>query len=418
MIRVAMISEHASPVATLGSTDCGGQNVYVDQISRGVAELGYTVDIYTRADEPGRTNTFEWSPGVRVVPVKAGPVEPIPKDRIWGHIDEFLTNSRQLIDRHGPYDLIHGNFWMSGWVGARLRRDRDVRLVQIFHALGAIKRHYQGEADSSPPERCAVERAVLKASDSIIAQCPAEVDDLASLYGADETKVRVVPSGVDLSRFYPLERAEARRRLGLSRQERIIVYVGRLLPRKDVANLIEALAIYRDQAGAGLGQTHLIVVGGETDGPCLDQEPEMRRLIQLANSCDVSSHVSFVGRKPSDQLCWYYSAADVFVTTPWYEPYGLTPLEAMACGIPVICSAVGGITFTVDDGVTGFLVPPRRPELLAKRLARVLADDELRHELGRNARRRVVDNFGWSTVARRTADVYAEVLHAAELSIS
>jgi glycosyltransferase involved in cell wall biosynthesis len=246
MSRIAMISEHASPVATLGSTDCGGQNVYVDQISRGVAALGHLVDIYTRADDTGQTRPLVWSDGVRVIPVRAGPVRPIPKDEIWPYIGELLANTRRLIERYGPYDLIHGNFWMSGWVGAQLRRGLDVRFVQIFHALGAIKRLHQGEADSSPAERSDVERAVLDAADCIIAQCPAEVDDLVSLYQANAAKIRVVPSGVDLSRFSPLDRSEARRQLRLSLDERIVVYVGRLLPRKDVANLIEALAVVRD----------------------------------------------------------------------------------------------------------------------------------------------------------------------------
>jgi D-inositol-3-phosphate glycosyltransferase len=416
--RIAMISEHASPVAMLGSTDCGGQNVYVDQVSRGVAGLGHAVDIYTRADWPGHTEPFVWSSEVRIIPVIAGPVTPIPKDQIWSHIDEFLSNTRRLVDRHGPYDLIHGNFWMSGWIGAQLRRDRDVRLVQIFHALGAIKRLYQGEADSSPAERFDVERAVLDAADRIIAQCPSELEELAALYGADRSRIRVVPSGVDLDRFFPLDRLEARRRLGFSPDERIVVYVGRLLPRKDVANIIEALAVWREGRASPFGKPRLVVVGGETAGPRLDQEPEMQRLMAVADARGVSSQVTFVGRKPSDALRWYFSAADVFVSTPWYEPYGLTPLEAMACGTPVVCSAVGGITFTVDDGRTGFLVPPRRPDVLAERLSLILGDNCLRDELSRNARQRVVDNFTWSTVARRTANVYEELSRATGISVS
>jgi glycosyltransferase involved in cell wall biosynthesis len=413
MSRIAMISEHASPVATLGSTDCGGQNVYVDQVSRGVAKLGNRVDIYTRVDNPNQSRPFEWSDGVRVVPVRAGPARPIAKDVIWSHLDEFLANTRELMAALGPYDVIHGNFWMSGWVGAQLRRELDARFIQIFHALGAIKRLHQGEADTSPADRCEVERAVLDVADRVIAQCPAEVDDLVSLYGADTAKLRVVPSGVDLARFFPLDRNEARHELRLSPDERIVVYVGRLLPRKDVANLIEALAILRDHSVGLRRHVRLIVVGGETVGPILDQEPEMCRLIQLALARDVAPQVTFVGRKPSDYLRWYYSAADVFVTTPWYEPYGLTPLEAMACGIPVVCSGVGGITYTVADGVTGFLVPPRQPKPLADRLANVLADDKLRLALGRSARRRVVEDFSWSTVALRTAEVYRELARAA-----
>lgn len=407
MPRIAMISEHASPLATPGSTDAGGQNVYVDQVSRGVARLGFEVDVFTRADHPGAVASIGLAEGVRLIPVVAGPLAPLSKDQIWQHIGQFLVETERLADENGPYDLIHGNFWMSGWIGAQLKQRLGLPFVQIFHALGAVKRRYQGQADTSPVERCEVERAVLHAADLVIAQCPGEVAELVALYGADEHRLRVVPSGVDLSRFFPIARAEARRKLGLPDHERILVYVGRLLPRKDVANLIRSLAVLRRRP---VPPFRLVVVGGETTDARLDREPEIRRLIGIAEDLGVTHLVTFVGRRSSDQLRWYYSAGDVFVSTPWYEPYGLTPLEAMACGTPAVCSAVGGITFTVVDGVTGFLVPPREPEALADRLALILGDDELRQRLARNARRRVTELFTWSTVSRRTADVYQELL--------
>lgn len=452
MRRVAMISEHASPVATMGSADCGGQNVYVDQVSRGLARLGWQVDIFTRADTPDLA-PISWSEGVRILPVKAGPLAAIPKDDIWPHIEEFLQSAEDLFPRYGPYDLIHGNFWMSGWVGARLKQTHGIPLVQIFHALGAVKRKYQGVADTSPSDRLAAERFVVQSADLLLAQCPTERAELIELYDADPARVRIVPSGVDLERFYPVPRDEARRVLGLSSAERIAVYVGRLLPRKDVANVVEAFGLLMGQgadteagriggdqvegeclatlavrqpgrsawierpsqggsrvAGSQRRNYRLLVVGGETPDADLTREPEMRRLIARAAELGVGDRVTFVGRRPSDCLRWYYSAADVFVTTPWYEPYGLTPLEAMACGTPAVCSGVGGITFTVVDGETGYLVPPRRPDLLAEKLDLVLGDDIHRARLARNAWRRVQGEFTWATVAERTARVFAEVL--------
>jgi glycosyltransferase involved in cell wall biosynthesis len=406
MRRIAMISEHASPIANMGSTDCGGQNVYVDQVSRGLARLGYAVDVFTRADDPAELAPRDWCGGVRIIPVPAGPLAPIPKDAIWRHIEEFLASTERLATQYGPYDLIHGNFWMSGWVGAQLRGTWKVPFVQIFHALGAIKRLHQGGADTSPGDRYEVERAVLGVADRVIAQCPSEVDELVSLYGADEARLRIVPSGVDLERFRPVEKESARRELGLSADDQIAVYVGRLLPRKDVANVIEAFGLL----DGSVPRARLVVVGGETEGPDLDREPEMQRLITVAEACGVRDRVTFVGRRASNQLRWYYSAADVFVTTPWYEPYGLTPLEAMACGTPVIAAAVGGIAFTVADGETGFLVPPRSPEQLVAPLRSVLNNRDLRERLARNALRRVEEQFTWTAVARNTADVYAEVL--------
>lgn len=418
MYRVAMISEHASPIANMGSADCGGQNIYVDQVSRELGRLGFQVDVYTRADSPDLAPRA-WRDGVRIIPVAAGPLSPIPKDEIWPHIDEFLAETDRLGQIYGPYDLIHGNFWMSGWVGGHLKPRWRVPFVQIFHALGIIKRIHQGDADTSPPDRRAAEDYVLDTADRVIAQCPSEVDELARYYDADVTRIRVVPSGVDLARFSPIPCDEARAALGLDPDEKILAYVGRLQPRKDVANVIQALAALRDR---DLGQlpfsrVRLLVVGGETEEADLAREPEMRRLIGIAENLGVRERVTFTGRRPSDKLRWYYSAADVFVTTPWYEPYGLTPLEAMACGTPAICSAVGGITFTVADGETGFLVPPRAPEVLAERVASILTEEEVRGRLAHNARRRVEEQFTWSTVAKNTAKVYGEVLGTYALSV-
>ncbi len=407
MPRIAMISEHASPIAVPGSTDVGGQNVYVDQVSRGLAGLGYLVDVYTRADDSSILPVRHHAPGVRVIAVTAGPRQPIPKDAIWSYIEEFRASTESLAREHGPYDLIHSNFWMSGWVGAQLKTQWRVPLVTIFHALGSVKQRHQGAADTSPSERCDVERGVLAASDRVISQCPDEVDELISFYGADRSRIRIVPSGVDVDRFRPICRGEARHALSLSTDERLIVYVGRVLPRKDVENVIRAVARLREQSRRPV---RLIVVGGETDNADLDREPEMSRLVAIAGRLGARDAITFVGRRPSDRLRWYYSAADVFASTPWYEPYGLTPIEAMACATPVVCSAVGGITFTVVDGVTGFLVPPGDPDQLADRLERILNDDDLRTRMADAARRRVEEEFTWTTVARRTADVYHELL--------
>lgn len=413
MTRILMLSEHASPIAHLGSTDAGGQNVYVDQLSRGLRRYSVEVDVYTRADAPGQPTVVFREGGGRVIHVPAGPPAPIPKDQIWPHIGEFLAATEDLAACYGPYDLIHANFWMSGWVGVQLRERWGIPLVQIFHALGAVKRQHQGEADTSPAHRVEIERQVVRATDRIIAQCPHEVEELVGLYGANPERVRVIPSGVDVSHFFPIPRRLARQALGLPLDERIIVYVGRMLPRKDVENVIRALALLGRQTARTMAPVRLIAVGGETEEGCLDQEPEIRRLTAIAEDLGVRDRVSFVGRRPSERLRWYYSAADVFVSTPWYEPYGLTPLEAMACGTPAVCSAVGGITFTVVDGETGFLVPPRQPAALADRLALILFDDILRRRLARNTRKRVEELFTWATVAERTAELYQDVLSGA-----
>ncbi|MDI3342045.1 MAG: glycosyltransferase [Sphaerobacter sp.] len=407
-LRIAFLSEHASPTALLGGQDAGGQNVYVDEVSRALGRLGHAVDVFTRRDRADLPETIDWAPGVRVVNLPVGPPGFLPKDALWPLMPVFRDAVLGFLARDGARpDLIHGNFWMSGWVAVELRRRLGLPVVQIFHAMGLTKRRHQGAADTSPAARVRVERDVTRAVDRLIAQCPAERAELVEDYGADPARVAIIPSGVDPTLFAPLDRAEARRRIGLDTADPLVVYVGRLLPRKDVRNLVRALALL-------VRQTHLpvrlLVVGGETVEPDPRATPEIGALQCLAAELGVADRVIFTGKRQPRELAAYYSAGDVVATTPWYEPFGLTPLEAMACGRPVIGSAVGGITFTVRHGETGFLVPPRAPEALARRLAQVLTDPALAARLGRAARSRVARDFTWERVGTRTAALYAALL--------
>ncbi len=410
--RIAMISEHANPLALLGSEDAGGQNVYVYELSLGLARLGYQVDVFTRRDSPTLAPVVRLAPGVQVVHIDAGPAEFIKKDELWQHMPAFLEGCYAAMSRQRrPYTLIHSNFWMSGWVACELRARLGLPVAHIFHALGAIKRLEQGSADTSPADRRRVERRILSEVDCLIAQCPAEVDDIQRYYTADLRNVRVVPSGVNIRRFRPVAMPHARAQLGLAPNERIVGYVGRLVPRKGVETLIRAMAhLVRQWPGAPL---RLMVVGGECRDPEQDASPELAHLRRLAGELGLGEHVWFVGKRQPDELATYYGAADVAVSVPWYEPFGLTPLEAQACGRPFIGSAVGGITYTVEHEVTGLLVPPRDPAALARSLEKLLADPEYRQRMGRAGRQRVEREFTWARVAERTAMVYESLTGAA-----
>ncbi|GAB4195693.1 MAG: glycosyltransferase family 1 protein [Roseiflexaceae bacterium] len=410
--HIAFLSEHASPMALLGGQDAGGQNVYVDEVSRNLGRLGYAVDVFTRRDSPGLPEVVEWAPGVRIVHLTAGPPQILLKDDLWPYIPAFYDALLEFMLRDGVrYDLIHGNFWMSGWVAARAGRRLDIPSVQIFHAMGKTKRRHQGGQDTSPTGRITVETDIVQQVDRLIAQCPSEQVELIDDYGADPARVALIPSAVNIERFRPLPRAEARRRIGLAGDGPVVVYVGRMLPRKDVRNLVRAFGLLlRDATGTALADARLLLVGGETDTPDPEATPEIGVLQQLAAEHGLADRVIFTGRRGPDALRLYYCAGDVAVTTPWYEPFGLTPLEAQACGVPVIGSAVGGITYTIQDGVTGALVPPRDPEALAGRLRELLSQPELRAQMGRAARLRVEREFTWPVVAQRTARLYQALL--------
>lgn len=409
--RIAFLSEHASPVALLGSVDAGGQNVYVDELSRNLGRLGYAVDVFTRRDNVDAPEVLAWAENVRVVNLRVGPLEFVFKDHLWPLMPQFRDAVLDFIARHRVnYDLLHGNFWMSGWVAVELRRRLHVPAVQIFHATGKTKQRNQGSADTSPAERIAVETGVVHAVDRLIAQCPEEQRELIEDYGADPDKVAMIPSAVNVETFRPVERDEARRYIGVDHDDFLVAYIGRMLPRKDVRNVVRATAVLARQTPLPV---KLLLVGGETAAPDPVATPEIGVLQALASERGIADRVQFVGKRQPDILRYYYSAGDVVVTTPWYEPFGLTPLEGMACGRPLIGSAVGGITYTVVDGVTGFLVPPRDPEALAAHLGRLLADPDLRARMGRAARARVEHEFTWPVVAERTAALYATLLEQA-----
>jgi glycosyltransferase involved in cell wall biosynthesis len=405
--KIAFVSEHASPLALLGSEDAGGQNVYVNEVSRHLAHLGHRVDIFSRRDCRDVENVVEWAPNVRVINLEAGPPTHLCRDGLWPLMPEFrdsmLRYCRQQRDR---YDVVHGHFWMSGWVATQLRHALQTPAVQTFHATGVTKRRHQGENDTSPADRIAIERQIVHLCDRLIAQCPAEERELICDYGADPRRVTLLPAGVNPQRFRPVDTRQARHALGLSIDVPLIGYVGRVLPRKDIRNIVRALAVLRDWGV----QAKLLIVGGETEEPDPGNTPEIGVLRDLARDLRVLDRVVFTGKRQQDLLWLYYGASDVMVTTPWYEPFGLTPLEAMACGRPVIGSDVGGISYTIDDGVSGHLIPPRDPTALAERLRAVIQNPDLRRRMGRAGRRRVEREFTWTMTAIRLARLYEMVL--------
>jgi D-inositol-3-phosphate glycosyltransferase len=413
-LRVAIISEHASPLAHQGGVDAGGQNVYVLHVAAALARLGHHVDVLTRRDQRSLPTAVDMRPGVRVLHIDAGPPEFVPKEHLLPFMKAFGTETLRLMRRSLPYDVVHGNFFMSGVVGLRLQRQLNVPLVQTFHALGAVRRLHQKAADGFPAERIALERRIASEADCVIAECPQDAEDLVKHCGAPPHRIAQVPCGVDLDEFALGDKLEARRRLNLPENEFIVLQLGRLVPRTGIDNVIRAVARLD---GLGEGRPwRLLVVGGDSVEPDEQRTPEIARLRAVAQEAGVEARVTFVGRRDRHELQAYYQAADVFVTTPWYEPFGITPLESMACGTPVIGSEVGGIQHTVVDGLTGYLVPPHDPETLAQRLQDLRCVPELGRLMGRAGRARVCREFTWDGVAAKLAAIYARAARERQMS--
>jgi D-inositol-3-phosphate glycosyltransferase len=406
--RIALISDHASPVATLGGADGGGQNVYVGELGKALAALGYDVDVLTRRDNELVPETAEWMNGVRIVHITAGPPRHVPKEELLPHMEEFTRHAAERAVENN-YDLVHANFFMSGLVAAELKRLLDIPFVVTFHALGRVRRRHQGAADRFPDERFCIEERVIAEADRVIAECPQEEEDLIRFYNADPARVTMVPAGFDPKEFWPIGKALARVALGLAPGERVLLQLGRIVPRKGVDTVVRAVGRLQRDYGVA---TRLLIVGGESEEPHPETTPEIGRLQRIAEEEGVAGRVNFVGRRGRDALRWFFSAADIFVSTPWYEPFGITPVEAMACGTPVIGSNVGGIKFTVRDAETGYLVPARDPDALAERIAHLYAHPKLLEAFSEQAEMRANDLFTWGRSARAIAGVYEDILSA------
>lgn len=405
--RIALISEHATPLGIFGGVDSGGQNVYVGQLAKHLAAIGYHVDVFTRRDSESLPEVVEWQQGVRIIHVPAGPPKAIAKEKLLPYMAKFTSFVIDWCRTQVAYDLIHANFWMSALVAANVKRVLGIPFVVTFHALGRVRRLHQGQADSFPDERFTVEDRVVQEADRIIAECPQDREDLLRLYHADPARISIVPCGFDSTEFWAIDKIRARLTLGLSPDEPIILQLGRMVPRKGVDNVIRAFAYLQKKYSQ---PARLLVVGGEAEVPDPDLTPEIGRLRAIAEELGIAANVTFVGRKGREVLKYYYSAADVFVTTPWYEPFGITPIEAMACGTPVIGADVGGIKFTVKDGETGYLVPPNEPRILADRLIHLFNNPQLINLFGQQAIRRSQEHFTWQKVTSAIAALYEEVL--------
>jgi glycosyltransferase involved in cell wall biosynthesis len=411
MSRIALISEHASPLAWLGGADSGGQNVYVGQLARHLASRGHQVDVFTRRDRPELPEQVLLPGGVRVVHVPAGPAVSVRKEDMLPLMDEFSDFVREFCQRDTLYDMVHANFFMSALVASDLRRWLGIPYVVTFHALGRVRRLHQGSADEFPEERLVIEDAVVEEANHIIAECPQDLADLVELYGADKRRITIIPCGFDPAEIQPIDRSEARRQLGWDSSEPVILQLGRMVQRKGVENVIRAVVRLRRVHGI---RCRLAIVGGETRKPDPIATPEIGRLMAICREERIEDSVTFVGNRGRVELATYYSAADIFVTTPWYEPFGITPLEAMACALPVVGSNVGGIKMSVADGQTGFLVPPRDPVALADRLALLIANPRLRMEFGRRGEHRVRRLFTWERVTKAIERLYADGIETAE----
>jgi D-inositol-3-phosphate glycosyltransferase len=394
---VAILSMHTSPLAQPGAGDGGGMNVYVRELSSALTRAGIECDVFTRAEASDVADVVTVEPGLRVHHVTAGPRAEVPKDDLPAYVDAFADGVRDVLTARSMHrvEAIHANYWLSGVAGHRLKHELGLPLVSTFHTLARVKAETSGP---EPDERTRAEAQIIGCSDAILASCGDEAAQLGRLYDAQPSRIELVPPGVEHAFFSPGPRAGARSALGLG-DHPVLLFAGRIQPLKGVDVAVAALAALGDTDAV------LVVVGGASgvDGPA-----EVERVHKLCADLGVADRVRFVEPQPHHLLSTYYRAADVVLVPSRSESFGLVALEAAACGVPVVASAVGGLRTLVDHGRTGFLVEGRDPSAFAAYVAEVLDNPQLASSLGDAAATRA-RRYTWSTSAARLRRLYADL---------
>lgn len=409
--RIAILSVHTCPLATLGGKETGGMNVYVRDLSREFSRRGIEVDVYTRSQNAAVPHLTRLADHGRVIHTKAGPEAPYNKNKIYYHLDEFVAGVRAQakVDRI-EYDLMYSHYWLSGIVAAQLRRAWNIPFVQMFHTLAEMKnRVAQMPAEREPDQRLDCEGQIMGMADRLVASTLLEKKQMAQYYGADPEKISIVPPGVDLDRFKPMSQSEARHKLGIRRDHQMILFVGRIQPLKGIDTLIRALGLIRNREPELVQNVCVCIIGGDPKQDSDYERSELARLKSLQAELELEEIVTFLGARDQDSLIYYYSAAEMVVMPSHYESFGMVVLEAMACGTPVIASDVGGLSFNIEDGYNGYLVPGRDPQAMADKIILLLKYRVLRDQLAEQALTWVT-RYSWVSITQELLEVFERTL--------
>lgn len=399
-LNIAMISVHSCPLGKLGGGNTGGMSVYIRELAYELGKRGHLVDVYTRAHEPVHDQIVELGKNARLIHLKAGQEEEIDKLAIYPHLAEFayeLENFRKYNGLH--YDLIHSHYWLSGWVGRFIQRVWNVPHITMLHTLGAVKNAI-GIGKREPDLRINSEKELAKDCHRIIAPSEREKEYLIHYYNASPELISVIPCGVNLDLFRPLEKEIARSHLSLD-GEVVILFVGRIVPLKGIDKLLMAMPYLERRQ-----RLRMIIIGG--DEHCQD---EMERLKSLSQILQIDDLVTFQGLVKQEKLPYFYSAADLCVVPSYYESFGLVALESLACGTPVVATKVGSMENVIRFGETGYIVIDNAPQHIADKIAKLLSMSKTKKEATSSIRRSVTQ-FSWSNIAEAAVNEYRTVLNS------
>ena len=407
--RIAVISMHTSPTASLGQNANGGLNVYVHEVATAFSDRGIATDIFTRQQSPDDPAIEPLAELSRVIYLPAG--RGLDKYSLYNEVPAFASQVLDFAEREGiSYDLLFSHYWLSGEVACLLRPHLASGWAHVAHTLGLVKnRSLAAGARPEPPLRIRVEAEIAQQADLLIASTADESAELVRTYGAVSERVFVVPPGVDLSVFQPVDRDEARRKIGYG-PGRLLLFVGRLERLKGVEVAIRALALLRDR---NHDDVRLLILGEDSkDG----DEGEKDRLKAVAADVCVRDRVDFLGSVAHHELPYFYSAADVCVMPSYSESFGLVGLEAQASGRPVVGSDVSGLRSVIRDQVSGYLIAGHDPAEYAERIGRLLEDPELAQQMGRRGRL-LAQRYSWTRTADRLRELFEDVAERAQIRV-
>lgn len=403
--RIALISVHGDPAIEIGKEEAGGQNVYVREVGKALAQLGWQVDMFSRRVSPEQELIVHHSPLCRTIRLTAGPEEFVPRDNGFKYLPDFVKQLLQFQKESNiTYPIVHTNYWLSSWVGMQLKQIQGSKQVHTYHSLGAVKYKAVDTIPLIATQRLSVEKQVLETAERIVATSPQEQQHMRSLVST-KGNIDVVPCGTDIQRFGSIGKQAARAELGIDQDARVVLYVGRFDPRKGIETVVRAV---NESQLRNSGKLKLIIGGGSTPGNSDGRERD--RIEGIVQELGMSDMVSFPGRLNQDILPSYYAAADVCVVPSHYEPFGLVAIESMSSGTPVVASDVGGLQFTVISGKTGLLAPPKDVAAFKTAIDRILLNPEWRDELGLAARRHTTEKFSWDGVAIQLDGIYNQLL--------
>lgn len=434
-MRVALISFHTSPLATLGGKDTGGMNVFVREIARELGRRGIAADVFTRSQSAQSLRIDpRLGPNVRVINVPAGPEAPVPKNDLYQFVPAFtewicrFANEESRVENSektattstflnsqfpilNSYDVVHAHYWLSGLVAEALRARWGVKFAMTFHTLAELKNQIaQRDQERESELRLRSECHLCSVADRITANTSVEKQQLVRFYGAGSSRIRIVPPGVDLSRFHPIEQSYAKSVIGIPPQHRMLLFAGRIERLKGIDTLFRAMALLKaKRADWDWSNLCVAVIGGDPSEAGQRENEEMARLHELRDELGLADLITFLGARDQDVLQYYYAAAEMLVMPSHYESFGMVALEAMACGTPVIASDVGGLSVLVQHNKTGLRVKVNDPAELARAIEKLMDDDARRRRMG-HAAACYAEDYAWPKVVDKLVGVYWELM--------